>query len=56
MFATEFALKKIPVRVCGVAPGVFESELTVDRLAKGPEGVDEVALGAFPVPAQRSGT
>ncbi|THG97037.1 hypothetical protein EW026_g4897 [Hermanssonia centrifuga] len=34
MLATEFALKKIPVRVCGVAPGVYESEMTATSCAR----------------------
>lgn len=54
MMATEFALKKIPVRVCGIAPGVYESEMTASRLAPGQ--VDKVGLGVMPVPVQRSGS
>lgn len=56
MFATELALKKVPVRVCGVAPGVFESQLTTARLSEGAGAVDKVSLGVLPVPAQRQGT
>ncbi len=56
MLATEFALKKIPVRVCGVAPGVYESEMTAKRLAQGGDAVNAVGLGVFPVPAGRAGT
>ncbi|THH13804.1 hypothetical protein EUX98_g9682 [Antrodiella citrinella] len=54
MLATEFALKKISVRVCAVAPGVYESEMTSDRIAHG--SVDKVGLGVFPVPVQRPGS
>ena len=53
MMATEFILKKVPVRVNGVAPGVYSSAMTADRLAKG--DVNGVALGLQPVPAQRAG-
>ena len=53
MMATEFILKNVPVRVNGVAPGVYASSMTVDRLAKG--DVDGVALGIQPVPAKRAG-
>ncbi|CAL1712525.1 unnamed protein product [Somion occarium] len=54
MMATEFALKKIPVRVNAVAPGVYESEMTHDRIT--PDLVDKVGLGLQPVPEQRPGT
>ncbi|GJE88537.1 NAD(P)-dependent dehydrogenase [Phanerochaete sordida] len=54
MLATELAVKKIPVRVCGVAPGVYGTEMTIDRLKR--DGVDKVALGLQPVPAQRAGS
>lgn len=54
MMATEFAVKRIPVRVCGIAPGVYESGMTKDRIAK--EEVDRVALGLQPVPAERPGS
>ncbi|KAF7795373.1 hypothetical protein EIP86_006530 [Pleurotus ostreatoroseus] len=55
MLATEFALKKIPVRVCGVAPGVYESQMTAARLAQ-PNGVNHVGLGIIPVPSGRAGS
>lgn len=54
MLATEFALKKIPVRVCAIAPGVYESEMTMDRVRAGQ--IDQVGLGVVPVPLQRAGT
>ncbi|KAI0338890.1 NAD(P)-binding protein [Trametopsis cervina] len=56
MMATEFALKNIPVRVCGIAPGVYESEMTAARLANNPKAVNSVGLGIQPVPADRPGT
>ncbi|KAF9820635.1 hypothetical protein IEO21_01338 [Rhodonia placenta] len=54
MFATELALKKIPVRVCAVAPGVYESEMTYPHIP--PEMVDKVGKNIVPVPAHRAGT
>lgn len=53
MLATELALKNVPVRVCAVAPGVYESEMTHATI--GPELVDKVGLGITPVPAKRPG-
>jgi NAD(P)-dependent dehydrogenase (short-subunit alcohol dehydrogenase family) len=53
MMATEFTLKKIPVRVCGVAPGVYRSDMTKERLRL--HGVDMIAQGIFPTPAKRAG-
>lgn len=54
MMATEFALKKIPVRVNAVAPGVYESEMT--HLEITPDLVDKVSFGIHSVPLQRPGT
>ena len=54
MMATEFALNNIPVRVNSIAPGVYASEMTLDTI--GPEEVEKVAQGLFPVPARRAGT
>ncbi|KAI9057479.1 short-chain dehydrogenase [Trametes sanguinea] len=53
MMATEFALKKVPVRVCAVAPGVWESEMTYGKI--GDDLVDRVGKGIVPVPTRRSG-
>ncbi|KAI8978852.1 short-chain dehydrogenase [Trametes punicea] len=53
MMATEFALKKVPVRVCAIAPGVWESEMTHDKIT--PDLVDKVGKGVVPVPTRRSG-
>ncbi|KAI0632069.1 short-chain dehydrogenase [Trametes polyzona] len=53
MMATEFALKKVPVRVCAVAPGVWESEMTFDNITD--DLVDKVSKAVVPVPTRRSG-
>jgi len=55
MFATELALKNIPVRINSIAPGVYESELTFDTI-KGPEQMARVSQSLLPVPAGRPGT
>jgi len=55
MFATELALKSIPIRVNAIAPGVYASEITMDNIIS-PEDVDEVAQSLLPVPARRAGT
>ncbi|RPD77403.1 NAD(P)-binding protein [Lentinus tigrinus ALCF2SS1-7] len=54
MLATELALKNVPVRVCSIAPGVWESEMTYDKIT--PELVDKVGKGLVPVPARRPGS
>ncbi|KAF5382632.1 hypothetical protein D9615_003012 [Tricholomella constricta] len=54
MLATEFALKKVKVRVNAIAPGVYASEMTHDYIK--PEEVDKVGKGVQPVPAARAGT
>lgn len=54
MLATEFALKKVNVRVNAIAPGVYASEMTYDEIK--PEAVDKVGKGVLPVPAARAGT
>ena len=57
MMATEFALKKIPVRVCGVAPGVYVSEMTASRLPEGSgaKEVNELGHAIVSVPTERPG-
>ncbi|EGN98452.1 hypothetical protein SERLA73DRAFT_183468 [Serpula lacrymans var. lacrymans S7.3] len=55
MLSTEFALKGILVRVNAIAPGVYESEMTVDVI-EGEELTNKVGQGIFPIPAKRSGT
>ena len=54
MLATELALKNVPVRVCAIAPGVWESEMTHDKITA--ELVDQVGKGLVPVPAKRPGS
>ncbi|KAI0081604.1 short-chain dehydrogenase [Panus rudis PR-1116 ss-1] len=54
MMSTEFALKKIPVRVNAIAPGVYESGMTSEEIK--PDMVDKVSLGLRPQPEQRPGT
>ena len=53
MLATELSLKSIPVRVCAIAPGVWESEMTYDKIT--PDLVDVVGKTIVPVPTRRSG-
>ncbi|GLB38242.1 putative enoyl-(Acyl carrier protein) reductase [Lyophyllum shimeji] len=54
MLATEFALKKVAVRVNAIAPGVYASQMTFDEIK--PEEVDKIGKGVMPVPARRAGT
>ncbi|ESK95792.1 short-chain dehydrogenase [Moniliophthora roreri MCA 2997] len=54
LISTELHLKKIPVRVNAVAPGVYASEMTIDTIS--PEQVDKIGKGLQPVPAKRDGT
>jgi len=54
MLATEFALKKIPVRVNAIAPGLYESEMTSEKIAA--SDVDRISKPIFTVPAGRAGT
>ncbi|KAH7342133.1 hypothetical protein B0J17DRAFT_649629 [Rhizoctonia solani] len=57
MFATEFALRNIPVRVNSIAPGVFPSEMTGYQgdHTLGEKDVNEAAQGLHDVPFKRSG-
>jgi NAD(P)-dependent dehydrogenase (short-subunit alcohol dehydrogenase family) len=55
MLATEIALKGIPVRVNAIAPGVYESEMTLETIAS-EELVNKVGNGIQPIPAKRAGT
>ncbi|PAV19207.1 short-chain dehydrogenase [Pyrrhoderma noxium] len=54
MMATEFVLKRVPVHVNAVAPGVYASEMTSTQLR--PDQTDKVAKGIQPVPAGRPGS
>jgi len=54
MLATEIALKGIPVRVNCIAPGSFESEMTLETIT-GPEELARVAQSLLPIPAGRPG-
>ena len=53
MMATEFVLKRVPVHVNAVAPGVYASEMTSTQLR--PDQTDRVAKGIQPVPGGRPG-
>ncbi|PCH44259.1 short-chain dehydrogenase [Wolfiporia cocos MD-104 SS10] len=53
MFATELALKKVPVRVNAVAPGVYESEMTYPVIT--PDMLDKVGKSIVPIPTRRPG-
>ena len=53
MMATEFVLKRVPVHVNAVAPGVYASEMTSTQLR--PDQTDKVTKGIQPVPAGRPG-
>jgi len=55
MLSTEYALKGIPVRVNAIAPGVYESEMTYDKI-DGEEFLNLVGNGIHPIPAKRAGT
>ncbi|KAJ7288521.1 hypothetical protein C8J57DRAFT_1047080 [Mycena rebaudengoi] len=54
LLATELALKGVRVRVNAIAPGVYESEMTLDSIT--PDLVNKVAKGISLVPAGRAGT
>ncbi|KAJ1307173.1 hypothetical protein OPQ81_001290 [Rhizoctonia solani] len=57
MFATEFALKNIQVRVNSIAPGTYPSEMTgfQGEQEVGKKDVNEAAQGLHETPAGRSG-
>lgn len=54
MLATELALKKVPVRVNSIAPGVYVSEMTEE--VKSLDDVQKISQVIVPVPAARAGT
>ncbi|KAG8716430.1 Splicing factor [Ceratobasidium sp. 394] len=56
MFATELALKNIPVRVNSIAPGMFPSEMTDHQGKHLPASkVDSIGKGTTGVPMNRGG-
>ena len=54
MLSTEFLVKGIPVRINAVAPGVYESEMTIDKI--GAAEVDKIGKGLVNLPTKRAGT
>jgi len=54
LLSTEIALKSIPVRVNAIAPGAYESEMTLAQIT--PENVDTVGQNILPLSARRAGT
>ena len=54
LLSTEIGLKNIPVRVNAIAPGAYESEMTLAEIT--PENVDKVGNNIVPLPAKRAGT
>ncbi|KAG7088243.1 hypothetical protein E1B28_012257 [Marasmius oreades] len=54
ILSTELHLKKVPVRVNAVAPGVYASEMTYTTITR--DLVDAVGKGIQPVPLARDGT
>jgi len=54
MLATEISLKRIPVRINTIAPGVYASEMTSDKITK--DEVDLIGKGLMPVPMERAGS
>ena len=54
LLSTEILLKDIPVRVNAIAPGAYESEMTLTQIT--PENVDEVGQSIWPLSARRAGT
>ncbi|ELU35957.1 short chain dehydrogenase domain-containing protein [Rhizoctonia solani AG-1 IA] len=57
IFATELALKKIPVRINAIAPGVYPSEMTGEQGTHTLPGKEasKIAQGLRPIPFDRSG-
>jgi len=55
MLATEYALSGVKVRVNAVAPGVYESGMTSDKLT-GREQTDSIGKGLQSCPAERPGS
>ena len=54
LLSTEIGLKNIPVRVNAIAPGAYESEMTLAEIT--PYNVDTVGQNILPIPSGRAGT
>jgi len=54
LLSTEIGLKNIPVRVNAIAPGAYESEITLAEIT--PDNVDKIGQNLLPLPARRAGT
>jgi len=54
LLSTEIGLKNIPVRVNAIAPGAYESEMTLAEIT--PDNVDKIGQNILPLPAKRAGT
>ena len=54
LLSTEIGLKNIPVRVNAIAPGAYESEMTMAEIT--PDNVDTIGHNLLPIPAKRAGT
>jgi hypothetical protein len=55
MMATEIALRKLPIRVNSIAPGVYSSEMTGDKIVATRGDTDAIGKPLVPIPAERSG-
>jgi len=56
ILATELALRKLPIRVNAIAPGVYESEMTGDKPLVGLKDVSAVGKPLYPIPTERAGS
>jgi len=56
ILATELALRKLPIRVNAIAPGVYESEMTGDKPLVGLKDVSSVGKPLYPIPTERAGS
>jgi len=56
ILATELALRKLPIRVNAIAPGVYESEMTGDKPLIGLKDVSAVGKPLYPIPTERAGS
>jgi NAD(P)-dependent dehydrogenase (short-subunit alcohol dehydrogenase family) len=53
LLSTELGLKNIPVRVNAIAPGTYESQMTLPEIT--PDTVGKVGQNIVPLPARRAG-